>query len=57
MFTKYVMATKAAELIGLKPKTLANWRSQNKGPKFVKRNGTIFYSLLELNRFMAEGTK
>lgn len=28
----------------LKPKTLANWRSQRIGPPFVKINGAIRYS-------------
>jgi hypothetical protein len=32
----------AAKYIGAKPKTLAQWRCEGKGPQFIKR-GRIFY--------------
>ena len=36
MAKKLLSTAEVAALTGLKPKTLANWRSQNKGPPYVK---------------------
>ena len=33
----------AAEFLRQKPATLENWRSNNKGPKYYKPSGTVFY--------------
>ncbi len=33
----------AAELIGAKPKTMANWRYQGIGPKFIKIGRLVKY--------------
>lgn len=45
-------AEQAAPLIGLEPKTLANWRHLGKGPKFIKTagkgRGRIFYDPTDL---------
>ena len=38
----------AAPIIGCQPMTLANWRSQRKGPPYRKVGRSIFYSLKEL---------
>jgi hypothetical protein len=38
----------AAEIIGVRPMTLANWRSQRKGPAYRKIQRSIFYSLAEI---------
>lgn len=35
----------------IKAKTLANWRSQGIGPKFIKIGRRVFYELAELERF------
>jgi hypothetical protein len=36
----------AARVLGLSPKTLANWRARKKGPKYVhvsSKNSTVLY--------------
>jgi hypothetical protein len=38
----------AAPIIGCQPMTLANWRSQRKGPPYRKVGRSIFYPLGEL---------
>jgi len=38
-------------IVGLSPKTLANWRSQGVGPKYFIANGSIYYSLTELESY------
>ena len=42
-----------AELSGVKPKTLANWRCKGVGPKFVKVGATIRYRPEDLQAFIA----
>jgi hypothetical protein len=39
--------------LGLRPKTLAMWRTEGKGPKFVKR-GRIFYFKEDLDQWINE---
>lgn len=48
-------ATEAAEYLGLKPKTLAQWRSDGSGPPFLKY-GRVFYLKSDLEHFL-EGRK
>jgi len=43
----------AALYLGLRPKTLAMWRSDGKGPRFVKR-GRIFYFKEDLDQWINE---
>jgi len=38
-------------VIGLSPKTLANWRSQGIGPVYTIINGHIYYRLLTLEEY------
>lgn len=45
-------AAQAAELLGVSPGTLKNWRSQQKGPAFY-RLGQIFYAKSDLETFVA----
>ncbi len=45
-------ASDAAGYVGSKEKTLANWRSQGKGPKFIRVGGRIFYFQNDLDSFI-----
>jgi hypothetical protein len=42
----------AARYLGLKPKTLAMWALQGKGPEMVKIGGRVFYTQNALDRFI-----
>lgn len=47
----------AAKLLGMKKQTLANWRTNGVGPKFVKVGGrSIRYKLSELLAFIEDRT-
>lgn len=37
-------------------RTLANWRTQGKGPKFIRRGGKIFYPLKYLEEWDESNT-
>lgn len=41
----------AAHLLGLKSKTLRNWRVSGKGPRYSKRGGRVFYAMKDLEEF------
>jgi hypothetical protein len=43
----------AATLIGVNPKTLANWRSLGTGPRWRKVGKLVFYELSEIQKFIA----
>jgi len=40
-------------VIGLSPKTMANWRAARVGPSFTVVNGTPYYSLEKLQLFFS----
>ena len=40
------------QLTGIKPKTLANWRGQGKGPRFVKVGHRIRYRPEDIQAFI-----
>ncbi len=44
----------AASFLGVAPKTLANWRSQGKGPKFCRLGRAIGYRQEDLDAFIEE---
>lgn len=45
----------AAEFTGLSKKTLANWRSQGRGPRYVKLSPSlVVYRLSDLREFIDE---
>jgi len=44
----------AAVYIGVAPKTLANWRSAGKGPRFYKLGRMIVYRREDLDRYFDE---
>jgi hypothetical protein len=44
----------AALYLGHKEKTLAIWRSQRKGPRFIKTGGRVFYYQTDLEAWIAK---
>ena len=46
-------AKNAAKYSGYAKQTLAQWRSQKRGPPYVKVNGKIFYPKLGMDSFLA----
>ena len=49
-------ASQAAEYLGLKPRTLANWRSLRTGPAFIKiGNHAVGYRKSALEEFLQNG--
>jgi hypothetical protein len=44
---------KAAAALGVKPETVASWRSQGRGPAFVKIGRRVFYRALDVHQFIA----
>ena len=52
----FVSATEVEKLFpGLRAKTLANLRSQGRGPRFFKRGRRVFYRVEDLERWLMEG--
>ncbi|MBA2848672.1 helix-turn-helix domain-containing protein [Thermosulfuriphilus ammonigenes] len=52
----FIAATEVSKLFpGLSPKTLANLRSQGRGPRFFKKGRRVFYRVEDLERWLAEG--
>jgi hypothetical protein len=52
----YVTAAHAAAFLNTNVTTLANWRSQRRGPHYEGARGFIRYRLTELKRFMGTHT-
>ena len=51
----FVKATDIDRVImGLSPKTLANWRSQGIGPKYFLVNGSVYYAFSEIETYFGE---
>ena len=51
--TKAMTECEAADLLGMKVATLRAWRSNKKGPPFLKFGRAVRYSEADLERFMA----
>lgn len=52
----YLNREQAAAIIHVQPKTLANWASQGKGPKFRKPGGrVVLYTLEDLQARVEQG--
>lgn len=47
-----LVAEDAATFVGHKPKTMAMWRIQGKGPRWVKVGGRVFYYLEDLKAWI-----
>ena len=43
-----------AKYLGISVQTTRTWRSMDKGPRFVRRNGKVFYPKADLEAFPAE---
>lgn len=54
------IAVKASDIdkviVGLSPKTAANWRSQGIGPGYVVQNGQVYYPYEPLKDYFCNGT-
>jgi hypothetical protein len=48
-----VEAAEAARLLRIKPQTLAAWRSQNRGPEYLKVGRSVFYRRVGIGTFLA----
>ena len=58
--SRYVDEKEAAEVLGLRPHTLASWRSQRRGPVYSRyagggSRGSIRYNLEQLRLFAEAG--
>lgn len=47
----------AAEILDLKPATLEIWRSQGKGPRFLKIGRAVRYRLSDLEEYLDNAVK
>lgn len=45
----------AARMLEMDPKTLGRWRSEGKGPEYVRWEGRIYYRRSAVLRFMRGG--
>lgn len=52
---KLLDTAEAAVYLRLATQTLAKWRSQGRGPSFVRLGGSVFYRLSELDQFIEAG--
>jgi predicted DNA-binding transcriptional regulator AlpA len=53
MTTTNVVRTKeAAEYLGLQPRTLDNWRSQGRGPRYARLGCRIVYRITDLEKYI-----
>ena len=48
MTEKYLKPKEVEQALGIPEKTLANWRSQGKGPAYFKFGGKVRYALKDL---------
>jgi hypothetical protein len=54
----YLNREQAAAIIHVQPKTLANWASLGKGPRFRKPGGkVVLYTLEDLNAWVQEASQ
>ncbi len=49
---KYLTPKEVEQVYPLNAKTLANWRSQSRGPGYLKIGGKIYYQAHEIKRFI-----
>jgi predicted DNA-binding transcriptional regulator AlpA len=48
-----VSSEKAAEALGVKTQTLANWRSEKQGPRYVKVGRLVYYRRPDISAWLA----
>ncbi|MGN7614602.1 helix-turn-helix transcriptional regulator [Magnetococcales bacterium HHB-1] len=51
-----VRNNKAAELLGVRPQTLAKWRTEGTGPPFIKMGKTVVYQISALKEWLQANT-
>ena len=51
-YPSVVDTTGAAEYLGLHPRTLDNWRSQDRGPRYGRIGRRIIYRVADLEEFL-----
>jgi predicted DNA-binding transcriptional regulator AlpA len=54
--TQALPRREAAAYLGYKAKTLANWASLGKGPKYIGRGRSLRYPIRELDRWITQNT-
>ena len=54
MEPKYISTGEASRLYGIPKKTLENWRSQKRGPRYHKSGKRVVYRVTDLEAFMAD---
>lgn len=61
MGSRYLTPEQAADLLGYKPKTLAEWRYLGRGPRYVKtspgRSGRIRYAEADVIAWLEANTQ
>lgn len=56
MNKQYLKPEEAADYLGIAPQTLANWRYQGGGPRFIKAGRNVRYDASTLQQWMADRT-
>lgn len=51
LLTDTLNTKRAAEYLSLKPKTLANWRTEGTGPAYIRFRNRCYYAIDELKLF------
>ena len=51
-----VDTTDASLIVGCAPRTLDNWRSQGRGPRFIRVGRLIRYRISDLEAYLDAGT-
>jgi predicted DNA-binding transcriptional regulator AlpA len=49
--------TEAGRRLGVHPQTMANWRAEGRGPKWVKLGAAVRYSVAALEEFIEANTR
>lgn len=51
-----ITASEAAELLAIDKNTLTNWRSQNKGPQYIKQGRMVRYRKSDVIEWIGNNT-
>jgi predicted site-specific integrase-resolvase len=54
METRHLNPFQLSRRWGINPKTLQNWRSQGRGPAFLKVGGHVLYRMKDIERYEQE---
>lgn len=57
MTAQLLTRDEAAALLLLNPRTLDNWRSKGKGPRYVKAGRKVAYRMTDLTAWVEENTR